>query len=308
MPGRTYQNYSTDETADRSSSVRVAVYSGPPTSASTPSIPTISSEYFAWAHRAVAKHRDDQVYLPIPQKDYVARNQRSTFQQRADILFFSASGRLGVTVAEVEAGQVYGSLHEWGPYDCVDLGGGSKVMYRLLVYGCDTYSKPKNAQSVVQGQTHNKTRAKIAQDVMNVVRGFIREGRNPAGGGINITEDNVLLLRIRHMSPGTWQPVIARPKSDASWAEGKVRLTDAWRRILPSLDEDIYSTYDLLYICRLCRLRVHIGEKVYEKTLFAEDEAKGSIFYRATIWPHGDDFQEIPCLHTPTSEQMGHEE
>ncbi|KAJ3557406.1 hypothetical protein NM688_g1490 [Phlebia brevispora] len=132
------------------------------------------------------------------------RSREGPMGKQEDI-WFSSRGLPGITVNELEQGFLDNAD------DLLDLGTGPKVHYRIQLPDSSAFGVAKYIKRKERGEVHNVTRAKIAKDVMDVVRKFIgtdrvRKEQVSESKAYRLKEDDVLLLGLIHATTGSWQP------------------------------------------------------------------------------------------------------
>ncbi|KAJ3553987.1 hypothetical protein NM688_g3334 [Phlebia brevispora] len=131
-------------------------------------------------------------------------------QPRPPVQFFN-NGVLGIRLVDAIAGHVSG-LHEAGTL--APLTGANRITCRINWPGYESWS---DGLHVVDHNTQPYTLARLAQVIAKTIQKFcgdnaqVRTREPRADWAVNsIPFESLYLLEIRHVSSGSWQPVISR--------------------------------------------------------------------------------------------------
>ncbi|KAI0790233.1 hypothetical protein BC629DRAFT_398241 [Irpex lacteus] len=183
----------------------------------------------------LSKHSDDSKllvevmadgYFVADQKVYTPAIPPTDGFTPVDAITFKHNGKPGVPIKVA-----LDSCKSCGK-DCTGLEGGGatapivakgdKVSLRLEWLGCQSWSTPVNVTSTHQGQTQICTKAKLAREVAKAIKTFYgtkkyckseswTEAKAQEMTPEDIPFDCIVFLELRHVSKGSYQPVLLYP-------------------------------------------------------------------------------------------------
>ncbi|KAJ3552262.1 hypothetical protein NM688_g4243 [Phlebia brevispora] len=155
----------------------------------------------------------NEAYLTVvPQTNYNAHHGHRVFHSSRNVVDFTVHGQRGIRLADITT---KGSFGLDGSEDTVFGDCRGKISYRLQWPDYPAFAIQKHARRRLSTDWCSVTRAKVARDVKDVVSQFIwKHGKDQVDsqwkvGEHGIKVENIILLSIKQVSAGSWQPELA---------------------------------------------------------------------------------------------------